>query len=76
MSELQSLFATFESLKSVEFPKHAVVRNSNSKHFIRHFKLHCSYSYIVVTLQLYILKNREFKKAEIIAFSKKSSRQV
>ena len=31
--ELRSLFATFESLKSVEFPIHAVVRNSDSKHF-------------------------------------------
>ena len=31
--KLRSLFATFESLKSVEFPLHTVVRNSNSKHF-------------------------------------------
>lgn len=31
--ELRSLFATFESLTSVEFPMYAVVRNSNSKHF-------------------------------------------
>ena len=31
--ELRSLFATFVSPKSVEFPMHAVVRNSNSKHF-------------------------------------------
>ena len=50
--ELQSLFETLESLKSVEFPMHAVVRNSNSKHFysnassfkiIWNSKLHCSY---------------------------------
>ena len=27
--ELRSLFATFESLKSVQFPMHVVVRNSN-----------------------------------------------
>ena len=31
--ELWSLFATFESLKSVEFLMHAVGRNWNSKHF-------------------------------------------
>ena len=31
--DLRSLFATFESLKSVKFPMHALVRNSNSKHF-------------------------------------------
>ena len=31
--ELRSLFATFKSLKSVEFPTYAVVRNSNLKHF-------------------------------------------
>ena len=30
--DLRSLFATFESLKSVEFTMHAVVRNSNLKH--------------------------------------------
>ena len=30
--ELWSLFATFESLKRVEFPMDAVVRNSSSKH--------------------------------------------
>ena len=31
--ELRSLFATFESLKSVEFLMHTEFRNSNSKHF-------------------------------------------
>ena len=31
--ELQSLCATFESLKSVEFSMHTVVRYSNSKRF-------------------------------------------
>ena len=32
--ELQSLFATFESLKSVKLLMHAVVRNSNLKRFL------------------------------------------
>ena len=31
--ELRGLFATFESLKSVEFPMRAIIRNSNSKLF-------------------------------------------
>ena len=31
--ELWSLFATFESLKFVDLPMHAVVRNLNSKYF-------------------------------------------
>ena len=63
--ELRNLFTTFESLKSVKFPRHTVVQNSNSKNFIRiprHFKLHCRYSYIIVTLQLHIVKHGEFKK--------------
>ena len=30
----------------------------------RRFKLHCSYSYIVVTLQLHIVKNGEFKEED------------
>ena len=34
----------------------------------RHFKSHCSYSYIVVTLHLHIVKNGEFKAEQIIAF--------
>ena len=33
--DLRSLFATFESLKSVKFPMHALVRNSNSNTFIQ-----------------------------------------
>ena len=36
----------------------------------RYFKLHCSYNYIVVTLQLHIAKNGDFKGEEIIAFLK------
>ena len=32
--KLRSLFATFNSLRSVEFPMHAVVRNSNSKYLL------------------------------------------
>ena len=31
--ELRDLFTTFESLKSVKFPRHTVVQNSNSKNF-------------------------------------------
>ena len=34
------------------------------------FKLHYSYSHIVVALQLYIVKNGEFKNEKIIAFWK------
>ena len=34
----------------------------------RRFKLHCSYNYIIVSLQLYIVKSGEFKGEEIIAF--------
>ena len=36
----------------------------------RRFKIHCSYNYIVVTLQLYVVKNGEFKEEKIIAFWK------
>ena len=64
--EFRSLFATAESLKSVEFPIHAVVRNSNSKHFHsmpNHFKL------CLVQLQLHTVKNGKFEK-EVIAFGK------
>ena len=51
--EFQNLFATFESLKSVEFPMHAVVQNSNSKSFLSNVSsfqitslLQCSSKYI------------------------------
>ena len=60
--ELRSLFATFESLKSVEFSMHPVVRNSNSKHF------YLNSDYILVTLQLHFVENGEFKEEGIIAF--------
>ena len=49
----------------------AVDQNSNSKYIhsnARRFKIHYSYSYIVITLQLHIVKNGEFKEEEIIAF--------
>ena len=36
----------------------------------RRFKLHYSYSCIVVTLQLDIVKNGEFKQEDIITFWK------
>ena len=52
---------------------HAVVQSSNSKHFHSNalsFQINSSYSYILVTLQLHIVKNDEFKKEEIIAFWK------
>ena len=64
--DFQSLFVAFESLrKSVKFLMYAVVQNSNSKHFLSMhccFKLPYSYSYVVVTLQLYIVKNSKFKE--------------
>ena len=44
--ELQRLFATSESLKSVRFLTHAVVQNLNSKHFHSNaysFQIHYSY---------------------------------
>ena len=69
---LRSLFATFESLKSLSnfrCMRWFQIRIQNI--FIqmpRQFKLHCSYSYIAVTLQLCFVKNGEFKEKEIITF--------
>ena len=71
--ELQSLFATFESLKSVEFPMHAVVRNSNSKHFysnassfkiIWNSKLHCSYISCILWKMASLKRKRRLSLSE------------
>ena len=73
MFELRSLFATFESLKYVKFPMYPVVQNSNSKHFYSNdswfqitlsLKLHCNY------MQLYIVKNNEFKQKRSLVSEK------
>ena len=54
--KLWRLFATFKSLKFIEFPTEAVVRNLNSKHFHSNalsfqitlqLQLHCNYITIV-----------------------------
>ena len=72
--ELWSSFATFESLKSVEFPMLKVVWNSIPKYIFfqipRRFKLHRSYSYNLVTLQLFTVKNGEFKEARLLLSQK------
>ena len=64
--ELRSLFATFETLKSVEFPVHAVVRNLDWKQFNSNALLFSNYN--VVTLRLHNVKNGQFKAEEIITF--------
>ena len=64
--EHRTLFATFESLKSVEFGIHVIFRNSNLKHFHSdpslRFKLHCSYNVVQVTFSIPFEKTLQSKK--------------
>ena len=47
ITELRSLFATFKSLKPVEFPMYAVVRKSSSNYIAVTIRLKLYYSCIL-----------------------------